>query len=166
VAVALALRRIFERLDMPSYVKTSGKTGLHVFVPLGARYSYEHTRALARLLATLGVEAEPGIATVARPLRERGGKVYIDWGQNGRGQTVVAPFAVRPLPGAPISCPLAWDEVTARLDPGRFTIKNALARLEKRGDPMAPVLTQTIDIAAILARIEAEPGVGARRRRT
>jgi bifunctional non-homologous end joining protein LigD len=166
VAVALALRRIFERLDMPSYVKTSGKTGLHVFVPLGARYSYEHTRALARLLATLGVEAAPRIATVARPLRERGGKVYIDWGQNGRGQTVVAPFAVRPLPGAPISCPLAWDEVTARLDPGRFTIKNALARLEKRGDPMAPVLTQTIDIAAILARIEAEPGVGARRRRT
>jgi bifunctional non-homologous end joining protein LigD len=166
VGVALALRRIFERLDMPSYVKTSGKTGLHVFVPLGARYSYEHTRALARLLATLGVEAEPGIATVARPLRERGGKVYIDWGQNGRGQTVVAPFAVRPLPGAPISCPLAWDEVTARLDPGRFTIKNALARLEKRGDPMAPVLTQAIDIAAILAGIDGEPGAGARRRRT
>ncbi|HSF06127.1 MAG TPA: DNA ligase D [Methylomirabilota bacterium] len=166
VAVALALRRILERLDVPSYVKTSGKTGLHIFVPLGARYSYEHTRALARLLATLGVEAAPRIATVARPLRARGDKVYIDWGQNGRGQTVVAPFAVRPLPGAPISCPLAWDEVTARLDPGRFTIKNALARLEKKGDPMAPVLTEAIDIAAILARIEAEPGAGARRRRT
>jgi len=79
---------------------------------------------------------------------------------------VVAPFAVRPLPGAPISCPLAWDEVTARLDPGRFTIKNARARLEKTGDPMAPVLTEAIDIAAILARIEGKPGAAARRRRT
>ncbi len=164
VKVALTLRRILERLEVPSWVKTSGKTGLHIVVPLGARYSYEHARALARLLATLGVETAPRIATLARPLRARGGKVYIDWGQNGRGQTVVAPFAVRPLPGAPVSCPLAWDEVAARLDPRRFTIRNARARLEKTGDPMAPVLTEAIDIAAVLALIDDEPGAGARRR--
>jgi bifunctional non-homologous end joining protein LigD len=163
VKVALTLRRILERLEVPSYVKTSGKTGLHILVPLGARYSYEHTRALARLLATLGVEMAPRIATLARPLRARGGKVYIDWGQNGRGQTVVAPFAVRPLPGAPIACPLAWDEVTARLDPRRFTIRNARARLEATGDPMAPVLTEAIDIPAVLARIDDGPRPGARR---
>jgi bifunctional non-homologous end joining protein LigD len=160
VAVALTLRRILERLQLPSYVKTSGKTGLHVFVPLGARYPYEQVRAFARLLATLAVEAEPRIATVERPLRARGGKVYVDWGQNGRGQTVVAPFAVRPLPGAPISCPLAWNEVTAQLDPRSFTIKNARARAEDAGDPMRAVLTEGIDIAAALTRIEREPGAG------
>jgi bifunctional non-homologous end joining protein LigD len=160
VTVALTLRRLLERLELPGDVKTSGKTGLHIFVPLGARYPYEQVRAFARLLATLGVEAEPRIATVERPLRARGGRVYIDWGQNGRGQTVVAPFAVRPLPGAPISCPLAWSEVTARLDPRGFTIKNARARLEDAGDPMRHVLTEAIDIAEALTRIEREPGAG------
>jgi bifunctional non-homologous end joining protein LigD len=162
VTVAVALRRILERLELPSYVKTSGQTGLHVFVPMGAAYPYEQARAFARLLATLGVEAEPGVATIARPLRARGGKVYIDWGQNGRGQTVVAPFSVRPLPGAPVSCPLAWAEVTVRLDPGRFTIKTAPARLQRAGDPMAPVRSETIDIAAVLARIERAPSPDSR----
>ena len=153
VTVARALHRILERLELPSYVKTSGATGLHILLPLGARYSYEQVRTFARLLATLGVEAEPGISTIARPLRARGGKVYIDWGQNGHGQTVVAPFSVRPLPGAPVSCPLRWAEVTARLDPKRFTIKTAPARFEKSGDPLAPVLSGAIDMARTLERI-------------
>jgi bifunctional non-homologous end joining protein LigD len=153
VKVARALHRILERLELPSYVKTSGATGLHILLPLGARYSYEQVRTFARLLATLGVEAEPEISTIARPLRARGGKVYIDWGQNGHGQTVVAPFSVRPLPGAPVSCPLRWEEVTARLDPKRFTIKTAPARFEKAGDPLAPVLSGAIDMARTLERI-------------
>jgi bifunctional non-homologous end joining protein LigD len=153
VKVARALHRILERLELPSYVKTSGATGLHILLPLGARYSYEQARTFARLLATLGVEAEPEISTIARPLRARGGKVYIDWGQNGHGQTVVAPFSVRPLPGAPVSCPLRWEEVTARLDPKRFTIKTAPARFEKAGDPLAPVLSGAIDMARTLERI-------------
>ncbi|MBI2159349.1 MAG: DNA ligase D [Candidatus Rokubacteria bacterium] len=154
VRVALALRRILDKLELPSYVKTSGATGLHVLLPLGARYEYEIVRTFARLLAVLGVEAEPEIATVARPLKSRGGKVYVDWGQNGHGQTIVAPFAARPLPGAPVSCPLRWDEVTARLDPARFTIKTAPGRFGKQGDPMAPVLGEGIDLAAALQRIE------------
>jgi bifunctional non-homologous end joining protein LigD len=171
VTVARTVGRICSRLALPAYAKTSGKSGLHVFIPLGARYPYEQVRAFARLLATLGVEAEPEIATVARPLDARGGKVYIDWGQNGQGQTVVAPFSVRPLPGAPVSCPLRWDEVTARLDPRRFTMRTMPARLERLGDLMAPVLTEEIDMGATLARIErefgkrtAEPGPSTRRR--
>ena len=107
----------------------------------------------------MGVEAEPEISTIARPLRSRGGKVYIDFGQNGRGQTVVAPLSARPLPGAPVSCPLRWEEVTPRLDPARFTIKTAPARLAKLGDPLAPVLTGRIDVAATLAKLqERAPG--------
>jgi len=100
------------------------------------------------------VEAEPAISTIARPLRARGGKVYIDFGQNGRGQTVVAPFSARPLPGAPVSCPLGWEEVTPKLDPTRFTIKTAPARFGKMGDPLAPVLTGRIDVAATLRRLD------------
>ena len=122
VKVARALHAILDDLALPSYVKTSGASGLHIVLPLGAGYDYEVTRTFARLLAVMGVEAEPEISTIARPLRSRGGKVYIDFGQNGRGQTVVAPFSARPLPGAPVSCPLRWEEVTARLDPVRRII--------------------------------------------
>ena len=154
VKVARALHSILDGLGLPSYVKTSGATGLHIVLPLGAGYDYEVTRTFARLLAAMGVEAEPEISTIARPLRSRGGKVYIDFGQNGRGQTVVAPFSARPLPGAPVSCPLRWEEVTVKLDPARFTIKTAPARLEKIGDPMAPVFSGHIDVAAALRKLE------------
>ncbi|PYM32779.1 MAG: DNA polymerase LigD [Candidatus Rokuibacteriota bacterium] len=158
VKVAHALHRLLEELALPSYVKTSGATGLHILLPLGARYDGEIVRTFARLLAMLGVEAEPDISTIARPLRSRDGKVYVDWGQNGHGQTIVAPFAVRPLPAAPVSCPLRWAEVTARLEPGRFTIKTAPARFEKQGDPMAPVLGAGIDLVAALQGLERRLG--------
>ena len=159
VRVALALRRILDDLALPSYVKTSGATGLHILLPLGARYTYEQARTFARLLAVLGVEAEPEISTVARPLRDRGGKVYIDFGQNGHGQTIVAPFSLRPLAGAPASCPLEWREVTARLDPARFNLKTIAARFEKIADPLAPILGEGIDMAAAIERIQARPTV-------
>jgi bifunctional non-homologous end joining protein LigD len=172
VMVATALRRILDELELPSYPKTSGATGLHVLVPLGARYSHEETRNFARLIALLGVEAAPGISTVARPLRDRGGRVYIDFGQNGHGVTIVAPYSVRPLPGAPASCPLLWSEVTARLDPSRFTIRTIPPRFERMEDPMRAVLGPGIDMAAALTRIEARmsamraaPGRAPRRRR-
>ena len=154
VKVALALRAILERLELPSYPKTSGATGLHILLPLGARYTYEETRTFARLLATLTVEAVPAIATIARAIGTRGGKVYVDFGQNGPGQTIVAPLAVRPLVGAPVSMPLRWPEVTVKLEPPRFTIRTAPARLDKLGDPLAPVLGEGIDVAAALARLD------------
>ncbi|HEV8532679.1 MAG TPA: DNA ligase D, partial [Methylomirabilota bacterium] len=153
VKVARALHRILDDLELPSYPKTSGATGLHILIPLGARYTYDEVRTFARLLAVLGVEAEPEISTIARPIRSRGGKVYIDFGQNGHGQTIVAPFSLRPLPGAPASCPLAWSEVTARLDPARFTMTTLPKRFDKIADPLAPVLTGEIDMAAAVERI-------------
>jgi bifunctional non-homologous end joining protein LigD len=153
VRVARALHKILDELELPSYVKTSGATGLHILLPLGARYDHEIVRTFARLLAVMGVEAEPAISTIARPLHSRGGKVYIDFGQNGRGQTIVAPFSARPLPGAPVSCPLRWDEVNARLDPSRFTIKTAPPRFARLGDPLAPVLAGHVDVAAALGRL-------------
>ena len=155
VRVARALARILEDLDVAAVVKTSGATGLHILIPLGARYTWEETRTFARLLATLGVEAEPEIATITRQIRARDGKVYIDWLQNVRGQTIAAPFSVRPLPGAPVSCPLRWEEVTARLDPRAFTIATVPKRFAKlEQDPVAPVLGNAVDIAGTLVRLE------------
>jgi len=162
VKVARALHRILDDLELPSYPKTSGATGLHILIPLGARYTYDEVRTFARLLAVLGVEAEPEISTIARPIRSRGGKVYIDFGQNGHGQTIVGPFSLRPLPGAPASCPLVWSEVTARLDPARFTMATVPKRFDKIADPLAPVLTGAIDMAAAVARIEERLGEGER----
>jgi len=164
VKVAQLLLRILEELELPSYVKTSGASGLHILLPLGARYSYEEARTFARLLALLGVEREPDLATVARPLQGRAGKVYIDFGQNGHGRTIVAPFSVRPLPGAPVSCPLRWEELTPRLSPKRFTIRTAPARFDKLGDPLAPVLTGSIDMASAISRIEGRLGSKTARR--
>ena len=154
VRVAQELHGILDELGLPSYVKTSGATGLHILVPLGARYTHEEARTFARLLALLGVQAAPDIATIARPVRSRDGKVYIDFVQNGHGRTIAAPFSARPLPGAPASCPLRWEEVTPELDPARFTIKTLPLRFETMPDPLAPVLTGSIDVAAAIARIE------------
>jgi bifunctional non-homologous end joining protein LigD len=165
VRVAQAVHRVLDELEVPGHAKTSGATGLHVLVPLGAQYTHEQSRTLARLLATLVVEAEPAIATLARPLGSRGGKVYVDFGQNGHGRTIAAPFSVRPLPGAPVSCPLDWKEVTARLDPARFTIRTVPGRFARRRDPLRPVLGAGIEMAAVLARLEARLAGGAPARR-
>ncbi|MDR7544295.1 MAG: DNA ligase D [Armatimonadota bacterium] len=158
VAVALVLHQLLEEIALPHYVKTSGSTGLHILVPLGARYPYESARAFARLLALLAVEATPDLATLARPLRSRQGRVYVDYGQNGHGRTIVAPFSLRPLPGAPASCPLEWTEVTPRLDPRQFTLRTVPPRFAAMRDPMRAVLRQSVDLGRAIARIEKRLG--------
>ncbi len=154
VRVAAILRGILGDLGLPGPAKTSGATGLHVLVPLGARYTHEQSRGFARLLAQLVVQEAAGIATLARPPGGRRGKVYVDWGRNGHGQTVAAPFSVLPLPGAPVSCPLEWREVTDRLDPARFTIRTVPERFARRRDPMRTVLQRGIDMARAVRGIE------------
>ncbi|HKA24519.1 MAG TPA: DNA ligase D, partial [Candidatus Eisenbacteria bacterium] len=154
VQVAKIVKTILDELDLPSAVKTSGATGLHILLPMGQRYSDEETRMFARLLATMVVDAAPEISTIARPIHARGGKVYVDFGQNGRGNTIVAPYSVRPLPGAPASCPLLWEEVNARLDPARFTIRTIPKRFEKMADPLTMVLGPAFDMQAAIRRVE------------
>ncbi|HWP60450.1 MAG TPA: DNA ligase D [Candidatus Acidoferrales bacterium] len=154
VAVALATRRVLEELEIPSYPKTSGATGLHVLVPTGRRYSHDQAKNFARLLAELVARAVPEIATTARPLKSREGKVYVDWGQNGLGKTIAAPFSLRPLPGAPVSFPLRWSEVTAKLQPRRFNLKTAQARVLRLGDPMAEIWNHAVDIPRALKLLE------------
>jgi bifunctional non-homologous end joining protein LigD len=155
VKIALHLHELCMEIGLPNFVKTSGSTGLHVLVPLGAAYTFEQSRILAELLARVTVQALGDIATITRSVGRRQGKVYIDYLQNGHGKLLVAPLSVRPLPGAPVSMPLTWEEVNARLKLERFTIRTAPRLLAKRGDPMADVLRGPVDLAGALARLAA-----------
>jgi bifunctional non-homologous end joining protein LigD len=155
VPLALAIRELCESIGLPTYVKTSGQTGLHVLVPLANQCTYDQARSLALLLSRVVEQRYPKMATTTRNPAHRGGKVYLDWGQNAHGQLLVAPFSARPVPGAPVSMPLTWDEVVPELTARQFTIHNALARMEKRGfDPVLPVLSERPDLAAVLSRLD------------
>jgi bifunctional non-homologous end joining protein LigD len=157
IRCALALRRLCESVGMPSYVKTTGKTGLHILLPLGRQCTYAQSRTLGELLARLALSEVKDIATITRHVTKRGDKVYIDYLQNRHGQTIVAPFSVRPLPGATVSMPLPWDEVNESLDPKTFTIKTAIERMERLGsDPVAPALEQKPDLGKVLERLATE----------
>ncbi|MFN8642377.1 MAG: DNA ligase D [Candidatus Binatia bacterium] len=155
VAVARRIHALLAPLEAPHFVKTSGQEGLHVLIPLGGALTHDQSKALAEVLARLVVADLPDVATIARPLGDRGGKVYVDFLQNGFGKTVAAPFSVRPRPGAPVSTPLEWREVTARLDPTRHTIATVPPRVARRGDPMCALLESRIDVAAVLAALQA-----------
>jgi bifunctional non-homologous end joining protein LigD len=155
VPLALAIHELCESLGLPNYVKTSGQTGLHVLIPLGGQCTYDQARTLALLLARIIEHRHPTMATTLRNPEKRGGKVYLDWGQNAHGQLLVAPFSVRPMPGAPVSMPLTWDEVVPSLDARQFHLRNALERMETRGfDPVRPVLSERPDLAAVLGRLD------------
>ena len=154
VKLALATKRLCDSIGLPAFVKTSGATGLHVLVPLGGQCSYEESCALAELVARVVNRELPDISTIVRKVSERQGKVYLDYLQNRRGQTIVAPFSVRPLRGAPVSTPLRWSEVGPRLDPKRFTVKTAVRRLEAHGeDPLRDVLVSKPDLRRALERL-------------
>ena len=131
--VAHRVREVLGRAELPSYPKTSGATGIHILVPLEPKYSYEEVRTFAEIVARLSASAISK-ATAERSMKKRRGKVYIDFLQNGRGKTIVSPYCVRPVAAASVSMPLDWEEVTPRLRPEAFHIKNAFRRLERRGD--------------------------------
>ncbi len=156
IRTALALRELCDSIGMPSHVKTTGKTGLHILLPLGRQCTFEQSRTLGELLARVLLRDLGDIATITRHVTKRGDKVYLDYLQNRHGQLIVAPFSVRPLPGASVSMPLTWDEVNAGLDPRAFTIRTAVERMQRLGaDPVAPVLSQRPDLGGVLERLAA-----------
>ncbi len=155
VKVAKALRRICERLELPVYLKTSGASGLHLLVPLGARGTHEQAKHLALLLSRLAAAELPDLASVARLPGSRSGKVYVDALQNGLGKLLVAPYSVRPRPRAPVSTPLEWKELSERLVPADFNLKTVPKRLARlKRDPLRPVLEEAADIPRALVLLE------------
>lgn len=154
IQVARALHRLCEEIGLPAVAKTSGATGMHVLIPLGGQVTHEQSKQLAFLLAQLVSQQLPDVASVARTPGRRIGKVYVDAIQNGYGKLLVAPFSVRPRPGAPVSTPLRWSEVDGKLDPAAFTVRTIPARLQRqRADPWKLVLEARPDLPQALARL-------------
>ena len=154
IRIARATHELCEELELPNFLKTSGSSGLHVLIPLGAQYTYEQSRSLAELLARVVCSELPDIATVTRSVSNRDGKVYVDYGQNGHGRLLVSTLSVRPLPLAPVSMPLRWRELNSKLDIKRFTIKNAIRRMTSlKSDPLRDVLLLKPDLGAALERL-------------
>jgi bifunctional non-homologous end joining protein LigD len=155
VRIARVLHRLCEEIELPNFVKTSGKSGLHVLIPLGRQVTHEQSRTLGELLARVAVAELPDMATIARLPAQREGKVYVDYLQNGHGKLLVAPFCVRPYAGALVSMPLRWREVNAKLDTRKHTIRTAAARMKRLGDdPLKPVLELKPDLGAVLGGLQ------------
>jgi bifunctional non-homologous end joining protein LigD len=137
--VAELIQVALARLGLTGYPKTSGATGLHVYVPLEPVHSYDRVRRFVETVGRMITAADPTAATMEWDIPKRAGKVFIDHNQNVGGKTIASVYSVRPRPGAPVSTPVLWEEV-ASVDPAEFTIRTLWDRLRVRGDLFAPVL--------------------------
>lgn len=153
VKVALTVRKVLEELEIESYCKTSGASGLHVFIPLAAKYDYTLVKTFAELIGQKVSLKLPAITSIIRNPKKRQKKVYVDYLQNRRGQTLAAPYSVRPKPGATVSTPLEWKEVNNKLNPLNFTIKTIFKRLEKKGDLWKPVIGKGVYLNKIIKKV-------------
>ena len=137
IPVALELREILDQRGLESVPKTSGKRGIHVFVPIAPGHSYEQVQEFAHAIAEDIVWKLEGDVTIERAKAARDGKLYFDYLQNMRAKMIVAPYSLRASDGAPVSAPLTWDEVKPGLDPKAFSLKTMPARLKEKGDLFA-----------------------------
>lgn len=154
ITVALEVKKVCDEWGVACLPKTSGKTGIHIYVPLGTKYSYEQAKNFAHLLVLEINKRLPKLTSVERMPAKRPHRIYLDFLQNREGQTLAAPYSLRPTPDASVSMPLHWDEIKPGLKPADFTIKNAHKRLDAVGDLWKPVLGKGVDISTILKSLE------------
>lgn len=154
IITAQVTKTILNSIGVDSYCKTSGSTGIHIYFPLGAKYTYEASKEFARKIATLVQKELPKFTSIERMVSNRSGKMYIDFLQNRPQATLAAPYSVRPKPGATVSMPLHWDEVKKGLKMSDFTVKNAIARMRTEGDIFKPVLGKGINMKECLKKME------------
>jgi len=145
--VALALKELLDMEGLVSFAKTSGSTGIQIYVPIDCKYTYQQVRNFAKLFCQVIERTFPDITTTERSVSKREGKMYLDYMQNVKGKTIVAPYSPRPKKGAPVSCPITWTELEQGVTADMFTIKNMPERVKEKGDIFEGVLTvkQNID---------------------
>ena len=154
IEAANLTHEILESIGADSYCKTSGSTGIHIYIPLGAKYTYEESKEFARAIVT-AVHAEiPRFTSIERPTAKRKGKIYLDFLQNRPQATLAAPYSLRPKPGATVSMPIHWQELKKGLRMQDFTIRNAIQRIEKEGDLFKPVLGKGINMKKALESLK------------
>jgi bifunctional non-homologous end joining protein LigD len=153
IEVAHLIRELLDEVGLPGYVKTSGADGIHVVAPIVRRAGYDQTYAFAEQASRLLEQRHPGKLTTEWLKKKREG-VLVDHRQNGWGKTIASVYSVRPKPGAPVSTPLHWDELTPDVRPRDFGMEQALERIERHGDLFAPVLEDPRPLGAAAAKLE------------
>jgi bifunctional non-homologous end joining protein LigD len=154
IEAAQEVKKILDVLEIPGFVKTSGSTGIHIYIPLNAKYSYDESQMFGKLIVSIVHEQLPGYTSMERQIKNRGGKMYLDFLQNRPGATIACPYSLRPKVGATVSMPLHWEEVKKGLTMKDFTIKNAIARIKIEGDLFKGALGQGIDMEKALAKAQ------------
>ena len=154
VEVANTIHELFESAGIKNYCKTSGASGLHIYVPLGAKYDYADVRKFAEQVAIAANQKLPETTTIERSLDKRKGRIYIDYLQNKKGQTLASAYSLRPKTGATVSTPLEWKEVKKGLHPSQFNMKNIGARLSKKGDLFRQVLGKGINLKEAISKFQ------------
>jgi bifunctional non-homologous end joining protein LigD len=153
IEAANMVKKILDAIDTPSYIKTSGSTGMHIYIPLGAQYDYDQSKQLAELIVTLAHRQLGSFTSLERSPAKRKGKIYLDFLQNRAIQTIAAPYSLRPKPGATASAPLHWEEVKKGLQVRDFTLFNMLDRIKNEGDLFKEVLGKGIDLKKVLKKM-------------
>ncbi|MBS0032455.1 DNA ligase D [Chitinophaga sp. 22321] len=154
IDTALEIKNILDEIGVPSFVKTSGATGMHILIPLGAKYTFEQSRMLAELIVGIANKRLPATTSVLRTPAKRKGKIYLDFLQNRQIQTMASAYSLRPRPGATASAPLHWEEVKRGLKVSDFNIYNMPQRLAREGDLLKGLLGKGIDMRAVLNRLK------------
>ena len=151
IETALVVKEILDLAKIKGYCKTSGSTGIHIFVPMNNIYSFDQVKDFAHLLMQKVQKELPKLTTLERALKTRSDKkIYLDHLQNRSGQTLASVYSIRPKEMAPVSMPLEWEELKPGLKPTDFTIENALERIKKNGDLFKPVLGKGVDMLKAL----------------
>lgn len=153
VRVVFEAHKIMEQFSIPHYLKTSGGTGLHIFIPLAGKYAHEQAKNFAEIINEITFVRTKEITTLQRNPEKRAGKIYLDSYQNGEGKTLASVYSARPRKGATVSAPILWEELHG-IAPENFTIKNIFDRVERKGDLWKPVLEKGIKLEKILEQIE------------
>ena len=153
IHAAQVTKEVLDDLGVSGYCKTSGSTGIHIYIPMGAKYTYDECQLFGKLIATRVHEILPEFTSIERLTKNRKGKLYVDYLQNRPKATLAAPYAVRPKPGATVSMPLHWEEVKKGLKMTKFTMMNAMERIRTEGDLFKPVLGKGIDMEKILKKL-------------
>jgi bifunctional non-homologous end joining protein LigD len=154
IEAALEVKKVLDAIDVPSYCKTSGSTGMHIYIPLEAKYSYDQSQMFARIVVNIVHEQTPDYTSLERMVANRHGKMYLDFLQNRPGATIAGPYSLRPKPGATVSMPLHWDEVKPGLTMKDFTIFNSIDRLKVEGDLFKGVLGKGIDLEKTIKKAQ------------
>lgn len=153
IQTAQMVKQVLDQLGIKGYPKTSGSTGIHIYIPLAARYTYDECQLFGKLIATHVQEQLPKFTSIERLTSKRKGKIYIDYLQNRPKATLAAAYSLRPKPGATVSMPLDWEEVKKGLQLQHFTIANSIERVNRAGDLFKPVLGKGVNIGKALKQL-------------